>query len=108
MHHYDHPDGHINYNSDLSGEVQIVNSRGEESWVSGLLLVNFVATYIEETMIPRMKEARARVEAVGVPRVVPDHIRQKLLKELEQLGDAEFAKVAAFLGLTIPEEGGSS
>lgn len=46
MHHFEHPDGHINYNSDLSGEVQIVNSRGEESWVSGLMLVNFVATYI--------------------------------------------------------------
>ena len=65
MHHFEHPDGHINYNSDLSGEVQIVNSRGEESWVSGLMLVNFVATYIEEHMLPRMKEAQARVEATG-------------------------------------------
>jgi len=66
MHHYDHPDGHINYNSDLSGEVQIVNSRGEELWVSGAMLVNFVASYIESHMVPRMKEAQARIEATGV------------------------------------------
>lgn len=65
MHHYDHPDGHINYNSDLSGEVQIVNSRGEELWVSGVLLVNFVADYIETHMLPRMKEAQARIDAMG-------------------------------------------
>jgi hypothetical protein len=65
MHHYEHPDGHINYNSDLSGEVQIVNSRGEESWVSGVMLVNFVAAYIESYMLPKMKEAQARVDAVG-------------------------------------------
>lgn len=66
MHHFEHPDGHINYNSDLSGEVQIVNSKGQELWVSGLLLVNFVATYVEDYLLPRMREARARVEATGV------------------------------------------
>jgi hypothetical protein len=66
MHHYKHPDGHINFNSDLSGEVQVVNSRGEELWVSGPLLVNFVASYIEEYMVPRMQEAKARIEARGV------------------------------------------
>jgi len=42
MHHFDHKDGHVNYNSDLSGEVQIVNSRGEELWVSGDLLRDFI------------------------------------------------------------------
>lgn len=49
MHHFEHPDGHINYNSDLSGEVQIINSRGEESWVSGPMLVAFVADYVRRT-----------------------------------------------------------
>jgi anti-sigma factor ChrR (cupin superfamily) len=106
MHHYEHPDGHVEFNSDLSGEVKIVNSRGEEYWVSGVLLVNFVANYVEKYMLPRMREAKARFEAVSggtIPSVVPDSVRQKLLKELEQLGDAEFAKVVACLGLTTPE-----
>jgi hypothetical protein len=66
MHHYEHPDGHVNFNSDLSGDVQVVNSKGEELWVSGVLLVNFVANYIKEYMLPRMNEARARIEAMGV------------------------------------------
>jgi hypothetical protein len=66
MHHYEHPDGHVDFNSDLSGEVKIVNSRGEEYWVSGVLLVNFVANYIEKYMLPRMREAKARFEAMGV------------------------------------------
>jgi hypothetical protein len=66
MHHYYHPDGHINYNSDLSGDVQIVNSKGEELWVSGLMLVNFVADYVATHMVPRMREAQARVDAMGV------------------------------------------
>lgn len=65
MHHYEHPDGHINFDSDLHGEVQVVNSRGEECWVSGAMLVNFVANYIEEYMLPRMREAKARFEAMG-------------------------------------------
>jgi hypothetical protein len=108
MHHFEHPDGNINFNSDLSGDVQIFNRRGEEFWVSGVMLINFVAFYIEDYMIPRMNEAKTRFEAVGLPRVVPDHIRKKLLKELEQLGDAEFTKAIASLGLTIPEEDGSS
>ena len=80
MHTFKHPDGHINFNSDLSGDVYVVNSRGEELQVSGLMLVNFVATYVEEYMLPRMKEAQARVEATGV----------------------------ASLGPTTPEGGGSS
>lgn len=65
MHHYEHPDGHINFNPDPSGEVQIVNSRGEEFWVSRVLLVNLVANY-KEYILPRMAEAKARFEAIGV------------------------------------------
>ena len=80
MHHFQHPDGYINFKSDLSGEVHIVNSRGEELQVSGLMLVNFVATYVEEYMLPGMREAQARIEATGV----------------------------ASLGPTTPEGGGSS
>jgi len=48
MHHFEHPDGHINHNADLSGEVQIINSRGEESWVSGPMLVAFIADFIRQ------------------------------------------------------------
>lgn len=65
MHHFEHPDGHINFNSDLSGDVQVVNSKGGELWVSGLLLVNFVATYVKDYILPRMKEAQARIDATG-------------------------------------------
>jgi hypothetical protein len=63
MHHFEHPDGHVNFNSDLSGDVQVVNSKGEKLWVSGLLLVNFVATYVKDYILPRMKEAQARIDA---------------------------------------------
>lgn len=42
MHHFNHKEGHVNYNSDLSGEVQVINSRGEEFWVSGMLLRDFI------------------------------------------------------------------
>jgi hypothetical protein len=65
MHHFDHPNGHINFNSDLSGKVQVVNDQGEELWVSGAMLVNFVATYVENYLLPRMKEAQAHVDIMA-------------------------------------------
>ena len=79
MHHFDHRDGHINYNPDLSGEVQIVNSRGEESWVSGSMLVSFVANYV----------------------------RQMKISQLEDMSDDELMGVAC-PGPTTPEVAGSS
>jgi hypothetical protein len=42
MRRFEHKEGHINYNLDLSGEVKIVNIRGEEFWVSGEMLRDFV------------------------------------------------------------------
>jgi hypothetical protein len=108
MYHFEHADGHINFNSDLSGEVQIVNSRGKEFWVSGVMLVNFVAAYIEDHLLPRMEEAQARFKAADIPRVVPDYICQKLVKEIEQLGDAEFSKAIACSDPTTPEVGDHS
>lgn len=65
MHHFDHQDGHINYNSDLSGEVHIVNSRGEESWVSGAMLVSFVADYVRRERITQL-ESMSDKDLMGV------------------------------------------
>lgn len=74
MYHYNHSDGHVNFNSDLSGEVQIVNSKGKEFWVSGALLLSFVSTYIKDHMVPNIKTE------VPVIAAEPSYIHSDIIK----------------------------
>lgn len=72
MHHSKQGKTAFNYNSDMSGDVQIVNEAGVELWVPGRDLLGFMAEWVAMRRIEAI-EQMATHDVLGIAEsAVPD------------------------------------
>lgn len=54
---FNHSKGYVIYNSDLSGDVTIINEHREQLAVSGPMLLSFVANHVRNRRIAALEQA---------------------------------------------------
>lgn len=55
MHTFESGDARLHYNSDLSGDVEIVDKDGNRVSVPGYFILHFVANYVKEKQIEELE-----------------------------------------------------